>query len=100
MSRRLLTAALLAVALSLPSCWNGSYNVNAAQKASGRFLLTIEPSRTDVDGTHFLVDSANGDLWRLEGRGAAGEWVRLADAPEDAADLAPQIVEDPEGEEL
>ena len=88
MSTRLYAAALLGAALLLPACWNGSYN-EATSAAGGRFHLTFEASRTDVAGTHFLVDSATGDLWRLAPGGGAAEWVRLADAPEDAADLAP-----------
>jgi hypothetical protein len=55
-----------------------------------RFELVIEPDRTLVDGTHFLVDRATGDLWRLDVPDRTkGTWVRLATAPADAVELVP-----------
>ncbi len=96
MSTRLLVPALLAVVLMLPACWNGSYNTNRQGGGDGRFRLTIEPDRTDINGTHFLVDSATGDLWRLEKQGGGLEWMRLANAPEDAADLTESGTPEPE----
>jgi hypothetical protein len=86
---RILTVSLLVSTLALSACWNGSYNADTIT-SGGRFHLTIEPSRTDIDGTHFLVDSATGDLWHLANRGGHVDWVRVADAPEDAADLTPE----------
>ena len=87
MSTRLLVPALLALVLILPACFNGSHNNHREGGTDGRFRLTIEPDRTDISGTHFLVDSATGDLWRLEKAGGSLEWARLANAPEDAADV-------------
>jgi hypothetical protein len=92
--RHLTGAALICLALALPGCWNGSYNQDVGAEG-GRFELTIEPSRTDVRGTHFLVDSATGDLWHLEANGATASWARLANAPEDAAVLEPRESEMP-----
>lgn len=92
---------LWVLALSFPlGCWNGSHIVQNGVQSAGRFELTVEPSRTDVQGTHFLVDSATGDMWHLEREGARFAWTRLADAPEDAADLMPEEADplDQEGE--
>ena len=86
---RLGASSLAIAALALPACWNDSYNQDTVS-VGARFALTIEPSRTDIEGTHFLVDAATGDLWRLEQRGGGVDWVRIADAPEDAADLTPE----------
>jgi hypothetical protein len=91
MPTRLVTASLLVSALALSACWNDSYNQDTST-AGGRFQLSIEPSRTDIDGTHFLVDSATGALWHLVNRGGRIDWVRIADAPEDAAVLEPEPV--------
>jgi len=94
MSIRLFVPFLLVVALALSGCWNGSHNEVHKMTGGERFRLTVEPSRTDVAGTHFLVDSATGDLWRLEQSGGSVAWARLADAPPDAADLTAE--EEPE----
>jgi hypothetical protein len=89
-ANRLFLAFVLAV-LFLPACWNGSYNEQSSLAGSGRFQLTVEPSRTDVQGSHFLTDSATGDIWHLQREGGSFAWTRVADAPEDAADLQPEI---------
>lgn len=71
-------------------CFNDAFRGDEVNGAGGalRFELLIEPNRTLVEGTHFLVDRATGDLWRLEATGrAAGTWVRLADGPSDVAEL-------------
>ncbi len=90
-------ALVLGLALWLGSgvgsgCMNGAMHNYKAQISEtgpgGRFALVIEADRTRVDGSHFLLDTATGDVWRLEAQGArAGTWARLADAPPDAADL-------------
>lgn len=78
-----------AALLGLPACWNGAFQSNVDKSKGGkpRFELVVEPKRSDVDASHFLVDSTTGDTWLLETTGAkAGRWVRLADGPADAAD--------------
>ncbi len=87
-----LLASILVAALALPAagCFNDAFRGHEFENASGtdRFSLVIEADRTDVDATHFLVDRATGDLWRLDLSGRTeGSWVRLASAPEDAAEL-------------
>ncbi len=51
-------------------------------------MLVIEPNRTDLAGTHFLVDTMNGDLWRLDASASTARWIRTADGPDDLADFA------------
>lgn len=85
---RFVVLALLGTVLTQPACWNDSLNQQTVA-SGGRFQLTVEPSRTDIEGTHLLVDSATGDMWRLEPRGETAEWVRLATGPEDAAEIEP-----------
>jgi hypothetical protein len=68
-------------------CWNGSHD-RVLLEAGGRFALEIETGRSDLVGTHFLLDTATGDLWRLDVRGAGSPiWVRVADGPSDARPL-------------
>ena len=70
--------------LGAVGCWNGSHNETLVE-AGGRFALEIETGRSDLVGTHFLVDTATGDLWRLDTRGGGAPiWVRIADGPPDA----------------
>lgn len=76
--------------LCLPACWNGAFQTNTDKSKGGnpRFELVVEPKRSDVDASHFLVDSTTGDTWFMEKTGAkAGRWVRLAEGPADAAAL-------------
>lgn len=71
-------------------CFNGSFNQDRrTQGGGGRLALVIEPLRTDVDGSHFLLDAATGDLWRLQLSGGSGAWVRVADGPADLQELEP-----------
>ena len=83
-------APLVAVLLLGGGCFNDAFRgheVNGADAAM-RFELLIEPDRTLVEGTHFLVDRATGDVWRLDVAGrSAGTWVRLADGPSDVAEI-------------
>ncbi len=101
---RALAAGGLALALLLPACWNGAFQTNKIEGRGGgdqRFQLAVEPGRTDIDATHFLVDTATGDVWRLDPTGAhQGTWVRLADGPEDAEVLTkpPEADSDAEAE--
>jgi hypothetical protein len=94
--------ALAGVAsLAAAGCWNESHN-EALVDAGGRFALEIETGRSDLVGTHFLVDTATGDLWRLDTRGGGAPiWVRIADGPPDAQPLAESWMRtpDPEGDE-
>ena len=81
--------ALASLALVGAGCFNGAFRGDEFGDAGGdRFELVIEADRTGVDATHFLVDRATGDLWLLDVTGRrSGAWVRLADAPADAAEL-------------
>ena len=96
--RPLLGGALAGIALAAGSgCFNGSlhdYHDFTPDHEIGRFELVIEPGRTSVDGTHFLLDTATGDVWRMDSPdGREGEWVRLGDAPEDAQELEVEVEE-------
>jgi hypothetical protein len=88
--RTWLAAPALVALIGVAGCFNDAFRGDEVNGAGGalRFELLIEPNRTLVEGTHFLVDRATGDLWRLEATGrAAGTWVRLADGPADAAEI-------------
>ncbi len=77
--------------LTLGACFNGHNAKNTHYGGTNRLQLLIEANRTDVAGTHFLVDSATGDLWRLDAGGSdPGRWVRLADGPTDLQELDPE----------
>lgn len=81
-------AALTGTPFLATGCFNDAFQTNKGLESPSRFELQIEPDRTLVDGTHFLVDRATGDLWRLDVSGrTAGRWVRLADGPTDVAAL-------------
>jgi hypothetical protein len=83
---------ILALSLvPLTACWNGAFQTNEIKKRGGdasRFELVIEAKRNDLEASHFLVDTATGDLWVLQPSGdRAGTWVRVTDGPADALDL-------------
>lgn len=102
MQRRSVPAwpALLAIApLLATGCFNDAFSTvkHEGSDGPGRFSLVIEPARTDVDGSHFLLDTATGDVWRLETRdGETGEWVRVGEAPRDVRSLGPEVPAAPE----
>ena len=88
-----LTLALsgLLAGLALTSCFNGAEhgirNHGVIGVTGGRFALVIESDRTDLGATHFLVDTATGDLWSLRQQEAGAEWQRVAEGPKDAKPL-------------
>jgi hypothetical protein len=97
-ARIALATTALALALAGAGCFNDAFRGHDFHDGVGtdRFELVVEPGRTQVDGTHFLVDRATGDLWRLDvSDGTAGTWVRLADGPADAAPLRVEIDVEP-----
>ena len=75
--------------LIVTACWNGINDSIIFEGGAGnRFQLTIEPDRTEIRATHYLVDTMTGDTWLLEVTGPSnGRWVRLTDGPPDAATL-------------
>jgi hypothetical protein len=82
--------ALATAGATIGGCFNSGHHTNVAA-GGGRLQLVIETGRTDVDGTHFLLDTATGDLWRLEARSAeTARWVRVADGPDDLRELTPE----------
>jgi hypothetical protein len=97
-ARTLALCSLLALALVTgPGCFNdhvmdGVHNNGTLAAPGGRFELVIEPSRTEVGGTHFLIDRLTGDLWTLRRKGNGAEWKRLADGPGDAAPLELEVL--------
>ena len=78
---------VLAMVLALGAgCWNGS--VRNYSGGPGRFALVIEANRTTVEGSHFLLDTLTGDVWRMDAPdGENGSWVQLGTGPEDVRDL-------------
>ncbi len=88
----LITAVATTVVLASAGCFNGSFHDYAKNYGGGqRFALVIEPDRTDIDATHYLLDTATGDVWTL---GASGSWERMVDGPEDVRPL-----DEPDGDE-
>jgi len=88
----LLWGAILGIAFAAGAgCMNGAmhnYKARVNQSPGGRFALVIEANRTAIDGSHFLLDTATGDVWRMDSSdGRTGAWVRLGAGPEDARDL-------------
>ena len=98
-------ASRLAIAAALTLGGLGCFNVNDhATSIQGsalmRFALIIETERSDVDASHYLLDQATGDVWRLDpiDRGE-GRWLRMAEAPEDVRPLPKPVLEEPGEEE-
>ncbi len=90
---------VLALVPGLGGCFNGWFDsaVDKSGGSDGRFELVIEPDRTLVEGTHFLVDEATGDVWRLDVRDRRnGQWVRLAEGPTDVKALVEDGEDAPE----
>jgi hypothetical protein len=88
----LLWGAVLGIAFATSGgCMNRAfhnYKARVNEAANGRFALVIEADRTPIEGTHFLLDTATGDVWRMDSDdGGSGDWVRLGDAPEDVRSL-------------
>lgn len=96
--RRRVLIGLAAMLLASTGCFNGGQVTYEDGGPRGRFELVIEADRTAIEGSHFLLDTATGDVWRMESDdGRAGAWVRLGDAPDDVAEL--ELVDDEEAGE-
>ncbi len=67
------------------ACFNGPGESTTVHGGSNRLMLVVEPNRTDLAGTHFLIDTMNGDLWRLDASLTPARWVRSAEGPDDLA---------------
>jgi hypothetical protein len=84
--------ALLGLGLAAGTgCFNDAFRGPEFNGELGatRFELVIESDRTTVDGSHFLVDRATGDLWVLDARpGSTGGWQQIAQGPADAKPLS------------
>ena len=90
-STSLLWGAIFALVFTFGvGCFNGSFGNYKAKVAggSGRFALVIEADRTAIQGSHFLLDTATGDIWRMNSEdGRSGDWIRMGAGPEDAQRL-------------
>jgi hypothetical protein len=73
--------------LGTTACFNGPGRTTSITGGSNRLMLVIEPNRTDLAGTHFLIDTMNGDLWRLDPGATPPRWIRSANGPDDLAEL-------------
>ena len=76
---------------------NGSmHNYKAKIGAeSGRFAMVIEADRTAIQGSHFLLDTATGDVWRTDSAdGRTGNWLPLGVGPEDVRELEEEPADD------
>jgi hypothetical protein len=79
---------LCVVCLTVVACNNDNISNEGVIGGGGRFALVVEPARTSIDGTHFLVDTATGALWVLKTDDAGrSQWTRIADAPRDVQPL-------------
>lgn len=80
--------SVILATLLAAGCFNDGFTNSGTIGGGGRFALVIEPARTSIEGTHFLVDTATGDLWRLdENADVAQRWLRISDAPADVTEL-------------
>ena len=85
MRRRFLALSVALLMSGTLACFNGPGRTTIVNGGSNRLMLVIEPNRTDLAGTHFLVDTMNGDLWRLDATASPPRWVRTVDGPDDLA---------------
>ncbi len=87
MRGRIFTLCVAALCLGTTACFNGPGTTTTVNGGSNRLMLVIEPNRTDLAATHFLIDTMNGDLWRLDTTVSPSHWVRSAEGPDDLAEL-------------
>jgi len=84
---RFALAAIAGTAL-IAACNNDNLVNRGVIAAGARFQLIAEQQPGPA---RLLLDSATGDLWRLENEAATGaRWVRVASGPEDAKVLKPE----------
>jgi hypothetical protein len=87
MTRRTIAMCAALLWLGPTACFNGPGRTTVVNGGSNRLMLVIEPNRTDLAGTHFLIDTMNGDLWRLDAAQSPPRWVRSVVGPTDLADF-------------
>jgi hypothetical protein len=93
--KSILTAALVALCLLASACWESRSRNTVV--AGGRFHV-VAAAASDL-GAQLLVDSATGDLWKLEQGNDGSAWVLLARGPEDHRDLDADILFGPDESE-
>jgi hypothetical protein len=91
------SALLLCTATAFTiACFNDGFsNEGTLTTGQGRLQLVIEPNRTPVEGTHFLLDTTTGDLWHLKLKDKP-QWQKITKGPADLQKLKmKQLLEEP-----
>jgi hypothetical protein len=91
----IVAGVLVAIAVLASACWESRSRNTVV--AGGRFQL--EAAAASDLGPQLLLDSATGDLWKLEERSDGRSWVLLARGPEDLRDLDADILFGPDKSE-
>jgi len=97
MRTRAIALALAAGCVLMASaCFNG----NGPKTVVTGDRFEVATASVVLGARQLLVDSSNGDVWVLEGDGAPeARWVLLARGPEDARQIEPRQVPEPDAPE-